>query len=257
MPLRESEAIILRTFPLGEGDLLVTFLSRTAGRMKGVASGARRIKSRFGAALEPASYVRIWVFENQARELVRIRQCELVESFLNVLKNYEAGVALAAVCEISDAVLPEHDVNDDAFRLLLMTAQTMKASGQFELPLSYFALWTVRLAGWLPSLERCNRCGREFGKGAAFGSGGRAGFLCGDCRKPGMRTISPRSLAGARRMLEERLDGLAQEDWPYGPMSDITDFALDVVEHQVERKLTTRRLLKSAREAAIESKGKA
>src|SRR5690348_17568170 len=80
MPLRESEAIILQSYPLGEADRLVSFLSRSMGRVRGVARGARRSKSRFGSALERMSYVRVWFFERETRELVQVNQCELIES---------------------------------------------------------------------------------------------------------------------------------------------------------------------------------
>jgi DNA repair protein RecO (recombination protein O) len=85
MPVHESEAIILQSYALGEADRLVSFLSRTMGRMRGVAAGARKPKSRFGSTLERLSHVRIWYFERETRELVRISQCEMIESFLDAL----------------------------------------------------------------------------------------------------------------------------------------------------------------------------
>ena len=88
MPLRESEAIVLQSYPLGEADRLVSFLSRSIGRVRGVASGARRTKSRFGSTLERLSHVRIWFFEKETRELVRISQTELIESFLDAFRDY-------------------------------------------------------------------------------------------------------------------------------------------------------------------------
>ncbi|MFZ0432906.1 MAG: recombination protein O N-terminal domain-containing protein, partial [Candidatus Acidiferrales bacterium] len=72
MPVHESEAIVLQSYAIGEGDRLVSFLSRTMGRVRGVASGARRTKSKFGSTLERLSYVRIWFYEKETRELVRI-----------------------------------------------------------------------------------------------------------------------------------------------------------------------------------------
>src|SRR5258708_6561224 len=80
MPARETEAIILKTFPLGEADRLVSFLGRTSGRVRGVAAGARRLKNRYGSTLEILSHVQIWYVEKETRDLVRIRQCELLES---------------------------------------------------------------------------------------------------------------------------------------------------------------------------------
>ena len=160
MPVHESEAIILQGYPLGEADRLISFLSRTMGRVRGVASGARKTKSRFGSTLERLSHVRIWFFERPSSELVRINQCELIESFLDAFRDYASGIALAIFSEVTEAVLPDHEASDPNFRLLLLSAQSIKRTGKPELPMAYFTLWTVKLGGWLPALDACARCGK-------------------------------------------------------------------------------------------------
>ncbi len=130
MPLHESEAIILRSYPLAEADRLISFLSRTMGRVRGVAAGARRTKSRFGSTLQSLSHVRIWYYEKETRDLVRINQCEMIESFLDAFGDYASSVALALFSEITEAVLPEKEAADANFRLLLLSAQTVKKHAQ-------------------------------------------------------------------------------------------------------------------------------
>src|ERR1700733_2532192 len=100
MPLHESEAIVLQRYTLGESDRLVSFLSRTMGRVRGVAAGARRPKSRFGSTLERLSHIRIWFFLRETRELVRINQCELIESFMAAHSDYDLAIALVLFSEI-------------------------------------------------------------------------------------------------------------------------------------------------------------
>jgi len=243
MPLLETEAVILRSYPLGEADRLVSFLGRSAGRMRGVARGARRPKSRFGSSLELLSHVRIWFFERETRELVRINQCELLESFLEVHRDYERGLALALLSEVTEFVLPEREPSDPAFRLLLHTAQALKGGAPVHLALAYFHLWTVRLAGWLPELGRCARCGRELGAEGAFASAVHAGLVCSRCRMPGMSAVSGRSLAAARQMLSHRLIEITGQQKPLAAPLDLNDYLLDVIEHQIERKLQARRML--------------
>jgi DNA repair protein RecO (recombination protein O) len=250
MPLHESEAIVLRSYPLGEADRLVSFLSRAMGRVRGTAAGARRTKSRFGSTLERLSHIRIWFFEKETRELVRISQCEIIESFLDAFGDYASSIALALFSEITEAVLPEREANDANFRLLLLSAQAVKHSRKPELPLAYFALWTVKLGGWLPSLDRCGRCGRELPAGdAAYFSAGASAIACGKCRMPGMRTLSPAAVSLARKMLVERLDRLSDgadsNGAPPRAMRELTEAMLDVIEHQIDRKLTSRELLES------------
>ena len=191
--------MVLRSYPLGEGDRLVSFLSRENGKMRGVARGARLPKSRFGSCLETGSYIRIWYFERETRELVRINQCELVESFLDVQADYHKGVALALISEVTDFVLPDREPAHAHFRLVLLAARSIRQQADAWLSLAYFSLWTVRLAGWLPSLEDCGHCGAKLGGQGAFSSPGQAAYLCANCRDCRDRRRSPkRARSGSR-----------------------------------------------------------
>ena len=245
MPLRESEAIILQGYPLGEADRLVSFLSRSWGRIRGVAAGSRRPKSKFGSTLERMSHVRIWFFERETRELVRISQSELIESFVDVFRDYSAGVALTLFTEIAELVLPEREPMDAYFRLLLMAAQYVKREKQIDLPLAYFALWTVRLGGWLGSFENCSRCGKLIG-GNAYVNALSPGIACASCRQAGMRALPEGAVAVAKKMLAERLDKVSATALPKPPLRAVAEYSLDIIEHQIERKLKAREILESA-----------
>ena len=245
MPARESEALILRSFPLGEGDRLVSFLSRSEGRLRGVATGARKPKSRFGSTLELFSYVRMWYYERETRELVRINQCELIESFLDVQRDYAASLALALMSETAEAVLGEREVAEPNFRLLLATARAIKAGANLPLALAYFAFWTVRLGGWMSALDCCSRCGASL-SGRAYRS--RSGALfCPNCTHPGQRVISQGELQLARRMSSEKLEGLMKADFPAGVVDEAREHMLNLVEEHIEKQLQTRKMLAGVR----------
>src|SRR5205814_9184571 len=132
MPARETEAIILKTFPLGEADRLVSFLGRTSGRLRGVASGARRVKNRYGSTLEVLSHVQLWYVERETRDLVRIQQCELLESFHKAQSDYGLSTGLAAISEIAERVLPEQEAAEPMFRLLLLCAREIERRGSWQ-----------------------------------------------------------------------------------------------------------------------------
>ncbi len=119
MPLRETEAIVLRTFRLGESDKLASLLTRQLGRLRGVATGAQRTKSRYGGTLEPLSYVRLWLFERERRDLLRLNSAEMLESFFDMQKDYRVQVAAQYLVEVLERFLPEREVNERAFRLVL------------------------------------------------------------------------------------------------------------------------------------------
>jgi DNA repair protein RecO (recombination protein O) len=245
MPLKESEAIILRSYPLGEGDRLVSFLDRQSGRLRGVARGARLPKSRFGSTLELLSYVRIWYFEHESRELVRINQSELIESFLDVQRDYQAGICLALISEVTEAVLGEREPAGAQFRLALLAARAIKENGASPVVVAYFCLWTARLGGWLGPLDRCARCSRAVGLEELFASPGHAELYCVNCRETWMSKISKEALSIGRQALSGTLDRLFSLNPSIAASKEISGFALDVLEHHIEKKLLSRKMLET------------
>ena len=246
MPARETEAIILKTFALGEADRLVSFLGRTSGRVRGVASGARRLKNRYGSTLEVLSHVQIWYVERETRDLVRIQQCELLESFHKAQSNYELSLGLAVVSEIAELVLPEHEAAEPMFRLILLTAREVERTGDWLLPLSYFAFWTVRLGGWLPRFDRCANCDTPFGAQPAFHAPWEAGLLCEKCKRPGMKPLHLEARNLAERFTGERLDRIASDAAMHVSLKELREAALNWIEHHTEKRLSTRALLETA-----------
>ena len=119
MPLKDSEAIVLRTYPLREADLLVTFFTRAEGKVRGVARSAKKSKRRFGGALEPLTWVRVYYEDRERQELARIDSCEVLQSPLADQVTYARAVALAHVAELLDELLPDREANDAIFRLAL------------------------------------------------------------------------------------------------------------------------------------------
>jgi DNA repair protein RecO (recombination protein O) len=245
MPLKESEAIVLRSYPLGEGDRLVSFLDRQAGRLRGVARGARLPKSRFGSTLELLSYIRIWYFERETRELVRINQCELLESFLDVQGDFHAGIALALISEVTEAVLGEREAADAQFRLVLLAARSIRKHGAAPVVLAYFCLWTARLGGWLGPLDRCARCSRPVENESLFASPGFAELYCSNCRETRTKEISNQALSIGRQALSGSLNRLFKLNPSVVASNEILGHALDILEQHIEKKLVSRKMLHS------------
>lgn len=246
MPARETEAIILKTFPLGEADRLVSFLGRSSGRIRGVASGARRLKNRYGSTLEVLSHVQIWYVERETRDLVRIQQADLLESFHKAQSDYGLSTGLAVVSEISEVVLPEHEVSEPMFRLILLTVREIEGTGDWRMPLSYFAFWTVRLGGWLPRFDRCASCGTLFGAKPAFYGAHHSGPFCEKCRRPGMRPLHFEARNLAERFTSERLDRISLEEPLYESARELREASFAWIELHLEKRLATRELLETA-----------
>jgi len=245
MPARETEAIILRTFPLGEADRLVSFFGRASGRMRGVAAGARSVKNRYGSTLGVMSHVQLWYVEKETRELVRIQQAELLESLHKSQSDYELSTGLAIVSEIAELVLPDHEVSESMFRLMLLTAREVERTGDWTLPVAYFAFWTVRLGGWLPRFDRCAKCGKEFGAQPAYAAGWADGLFCETCRSSGMRPLNLDARKLAEQFAGTGLDKLAAAELAKRDAEELREVCLNWIEHHTEKKLGTRRMLET------------
>jgi DNA repair protein RecO (recombination protein O) len=245
MPARETEAIILKTFPLGEADRLVSFLGRASGRMRGVAAGARRLKNRYGSTLELLSHVQIWYVERETRDLVRIQQAELLDSLNKAQSDYSLSTGLALVSEVAEQVLPEHEVNEAMFRLILLTAREVDRRSTTALPLSYFAFWTVRLAGWLPRFDACAVCGKPLGKGIAYQDAHHPGLYDAEHRRSGMKPVSHEARELGEIFAKQRLDQLDEALVTLPGVKELREAGLNWIEHHTERKLATRTLLET------------
>src|ERR1044071_1793203 len=129
VPSRVSEALVLRTYPLREADLVVSFLTRDQGKLRGVARRARRPKGGFGAGLERLSHVRLKYYQRETRELVNLDSCELIRSQFSLVSDYYAGVALDYFAEVADQLLPSAEPNEKFFRLLLAVLDYLRPAG--------------------------------------------------------------------------------------------------------------------------------
>src|SRR3989449_8223084 len=152
--------MVLRSHPLGESDRIVTFLTRSAGKVRAVAKGARRSKRRFGSNLEPLSRVRLQYFEREGSDLARIEAADLLESFYRLQEDPERGAVLACLAEVADAFAREQQEDEAYFRLLHAGLRAVRDGIDLERAARYFEIWTLRLHGVLPPLSSCARCGR-------------------------------------------------------------------------------------------------
>jgi len=244
MPLRETEAIVLRTYRLGEADKIASLFTRQLGRLRAVAAGAQRPKSRFGGTLESLSHVRLWIFERENRELLRLNSAELLESFFDMQKDYRVHLAAQYVAEVTERLLPEREVNERAFRLLLAVLRALKRTREIDRPLLYFNYWQLRLAGFLPDLKRCMACGRTLGEEGGLYGPGSEGLSCTACRSEAQsQKVPSQVLAAVQAACQAPLERwLAAEKAPPG-CREARRFFEELIETHVERKLVTRDLL--------------
>ena len=182
MPLHQSDSIILKTYPLGEADRIVAFFSRDRGKMRGVANGARKMKNRFGASLEPLAHSLIQFFEKENRDLVRIQSADLLDSPMKLFEDYDRAVCAGRVVELVDRFLPEHEPQDAVFRLVRMTVRALEQGCPLAFASCYFEVWMLRLSGVFPDLFICSACGKRLElSDERFLAPGLQAVICNDC----------------------------------------------------------------------------
>ena len=148
MPLYTADALVLRTYKLGEADRIVVFLTRDRGKKRGVAKGARRQRSRFVGALEPMTEVRVAYFESERRQLVGLNYAETVRSPLAHLGEGLGYVGYFA--ELLDEWAQEADADDRLYRLGASMLDALAAGAPVEPLARYFEYWLLRLQGVYP-----------------------------------------------------------------------------------------------------------
>lgn len=205
MPTYTDVAIVLRTHKLGEHDRIVTLMMRGRGKVRAVAKGVRRTKSKFGARLEPAMIVQVQCYEG--RNLDTVTQAELVAPYgENITQDYAAYTAAAAMLETADRLCDEREPQLQQFNLLAGgLAALANSSHDSGLVLDSYLLRAVAIAGWAPTFDSCAGCGAP-GPHRAFNLAS-GGAVCPLCRTPGSGAPRPETFV--------LLGALLSADWAY------------------------------------------
>jgi DNA repair protein RecO (recombination protein O) len=248
--LKESEAIVLRTYPFRESDLLVTLFTRLEGKVRGAARAAKKSRRRFGGALEPLTYVKVTYEDRERQELVRLDACEVIESPLSSEVSYPRAVALGHVAELLDELLPDREANDAVFRLALSVLAQLKGQ-EFWPAITYFDLWMARLMGYLPDLSECLTCGRVLNGSRAYFHALADGLMCPEHKRLASSEMSAESRVLAAQMLRAPLSKLnapsestsAEPNRAKSSAADLRKFLLQTLERHIEKKLVTRGML--------------
>jgi DNA repair protein RecO (recombination protein O) len=231
-----GEAIVLRTWPFHEADLLVSLFTREQGKVKGVARHAMKSRRRFGGALEPATQVRAHYTERPKQELVRLDSFEILWSPLSAPVDTLRLAGLQLVVEVLEEAMPELAADDNIYRLVITCLAAMDAALVW-LPVTYFCLWMTRLMGWMPEMGHCAACGLDLRGETVWWSPTADGVTCKDDRRPGSRGLSAASVAESYRIARTPLAELAEEEWPAGRSGDLRAFGVGMLERHLERRL--------------------
>ena len=190
MPLEQSEAIVLRSFIVGEQDKIVVLFSRDKGIIRGVAKGARKFGSRFGSSLEPLSLVKVFYYEKERKDLVTVSNCDLVESFFEIQNDLQTSFTLSYFAELIEEFSPTRAKDDTLYRLLISILNSLKGGGDLNFLTRYFEAWLLKIDGVLPELNKCKKC-RKILTDPGWLSPKKDGVFCNHCASQKKEGIKP------------------------------------------------------------------
>lgn len=182
MAVHETEAIVLRTYNFGEADKIVVCLTHSDGLIRGVAKGCRKLKSRFGAALEPFTLIRTTYYQKEHQELVSLGQVEIVKSHFDLSGNAETLTGLAYMGDLVTEFSAPYEPNERLYRMVKACLEAIcESQSDLQIILRYFEVWLLKLEGFLPDIKRCGECHRGFDEGEPAFMNSDMVFRCRRC----------------------------------------------------------------------------
>lgn len=233
MALRHDQGIVLRGYPFGEADRVVVLLSPNHGKIRTVAKGVRKTKSRFGGRLEPFTHVDLVLYEG--RNLDTITQVAVLEPFPRLRSDLDAVITAGTMVEAVDAVAQEDDAAIRLFLLLQRGLKTLEAGERSPDLITSFLLKLADVVGVAPSLLECAGCGRVEGLHRFSFSGG--GSICDRCRIEGTVKLRPGITQYLAALATSELSALPPSDAAFS--NEAMGIARRFVEYHLDRKLTS------------------
>jgi DNA repair protein RecO (recombination protein O) len=236
MGLYRDEGIVLRTHKLGEADRIVSILTRQHGKVRAVAKGVRKTKSRFGARLEPPTHLQLLFYEGRG-DLDIVTQAETIDHFRAIRDDLDRLTRAVSMLEAADQLGLEGEANPALYQMLLGALRALAGhSGPLVVP--GFFLKVLALEGFRPVIDECVECGVAEPL-VAFD------LESGGTRCPEHRVGAPLS-AGALSLLQDILGGRLGSalNEPASPAThEVDHLATRAMEHHLERRLRSIALL--------------
>jgi DNA repair protein RecO (recombination protein O) len=236
--LYRDSAVVLRTYRLGEADRIVVLLSKGRGKVRAVAKGVRKTKSKFGSRLEPGSHVALQLYEG--RELDIVTQAESIDHFRTIRDDLERVTRASAMLEAADQLTREGEPNPRLYQMLLGALRSLAAHDP-PLVVPAFFFKVLALEGYRPLVDECAGCGAD-GPLVAFDID-MGGLLCPGCRRG--QAVSADAVALLQQVLGGQL-GAALNEPPSAATHELDHLATRSIEHHIERRLRSVTLLDRA-----------
>lgn len=208
--LTKTDAIVLKSMKFRDTSKIVTFYTRRYGKLKGIAKGARQVKSKFGAALEPITNVSLVLYKKEHRDLQLISQCDTIKAYKKIHSEFDRMTVGLAILELIHQLAHDEEENLALYSLLVETLDELESASKNILNLFYaFELRLAGLFGFAPTFGACNHCGRKVDEFAIEESVifqlSKGGILCAHCGRLTKVQTGEKVFLNPRRLHEAQM----------------------------------------------------
>jgi DNA repair protein RecO (recombination protein O) len=181
MPPIHTDALVLRTYKMGETSNVVVLLTRERGKVRAVAKGSRGPRARHQAALQPLSEVRVGLYGRQGADLFRLGGCELLRSAFPTGGDLDASLVLSYFAELLEAFALEGAAEDAVYRLAVAVLKAAEEGTSATVLSRYMEAWLLKLHGLYPPVGRCVTCEKPLPAGPLRYHRTAKAFRCESC----------------------------------------------------------------------------
>jgi DNA repair protein RecO len=212
--ITKTDAVVLKSMNYRDSSKIVTFYTRSFGKVKCIAKGARQMKSKFGAGLQPITNVSLVLYKKEHRELQLLSQCDAIKTYKSIHGELERMAVALAVLELVNQLAHDEEENKALYELLVETLDEIERAAKNCVNLFFaFEIRCASIFGFSPDLESCLGCGRVLdeigGEGSAVFQLSRGSVVCSRCSRAGTARTDTLQL---KKALPGRTSGRTQED---------------------------------------------
>jgi DNA repair protein RecO (recombination protein O) len=235
MSITKTEALVLKSIKFGDTSKIATLYTKNYGKIKVIAKGIRKPKSRLAGSLQTFSYIQIVFYKKQTTEIYLLSQSEILNPYQSLSRNLNRYIFASAVLELLDRLITGEEPNPQLFELTLEILSFMESCPQKNLEKSFwfYALKLADLLGYKPKLDKCTGCDKPVLEKSVLFSPEKGGIVCKRCARsdqPYLR-LSKDSIAWALKLQSIKTEDLDTYNIPKESLNEISSLILNLLDY--------------------------
>ncbi|KPL01104.1 MAG: hypothetical protein AMJ91_01455 [candidate division Zixibacteria bacterium SM23_73_3] len=239
MSITKTEAIVLKSIKFGDTSKIATLYTKDCGKIKVIAKGIRKPKSRLAGALQTFSHIQIVFYKKRTSEIYLLSQSEIMKSYQSLYKDLNRYVFASAALELLDRLITGEESNPELFELALATLSFMERCPQGSMEKSFcsYVLKLTHLLGYKPKFERCINCNKQVEGKIVLFSPEKGGIICKRCARPDQAylRLSRDSVTSALKLQSVKAEDLSTYNIPRKHLMEISGVILNLLDYHTGR----------------------